>query len=134
MVGDYVAWNTGCFIDSKGTVSFGDNVMLAEKVTIFSHGHNEENHMERAYKPVRIEKNATLFCGSTVLCGITIGEGAEIGVGAVVTKDVPANSVAVGSPARVIREVRRDPDVDPNHFFFNKRAFQQDLEQYRRNK
>ena len=133
-VGDFVAWNTGCFIDSKGTVSFGDNVMLAEKVTIFSHGHKEDNHMERDYRPVKIGKQATLFCGSTILGGVTIGEGAEIGVGAVVTKDVPDFCVAVGSPAKVIREVRRDPEADANHYFFNKRAFQQDLEQYRRNK
>ena len=131
-VGDFVAWNMGCYIDSKGTVTFGDNVMLAEKVTIFSHGHNEANHMERIYKPVHIGNRATLFCGSTILGGVTIGDGAEVGVGSVVTKDVPPNTVVVGSPAEVIRECKREETEDPNHYFFNKRAFQQDLEQYRR--
>lgn len=131
-VGDYVAWNMGCYIDSKGTVSFGDNVMLAEKVTIFSHGHSEENHMERIYRPVHIEKNATIFCGATILSGVTIGEGAEVGVGSVVTKDVPPHVIAVGSPAKPIRDCKCEEGKETNHYFFNKRAFQQDLEQYKR--
>lgn len=132
-VGDYVAWNVGCYIDSKGTVTFGNNVMLAEKVTIFSHGHSEVNHMEREYKPVHIGNNATLFCGSTILCGVTIGDGAEVGVGSVVTKDVAPDTVVVGSPAKFIRECRHEKGQDINNFFFNNRAFQQDLEEYRKN-
>ena len=128
-VGDFVAWNAGCYIDSKGTVTFGNNVMLAEKVTIFSHGHSEENHMERVYKPVSLGDRATIFCGVTILGGVTIGEGAEVGVGSIVTKDIPANCLAVGSPARVIRECHVDESPD-SHFFFNKRAFQQDLKEY----
>lgn len=131
-VGDFVAWNMGCYIDSKGTVIFGNNVILAEKVTIFSHSHSEEKHMEREYKAVHIGNNATLFCGSTILSGITIGDGAEVGVGSVVTKDVPSNTVVVGSPAKVIRECRHKDGQDINNFFFNKRAFQQDLEEYRK--
>lgn len=130
-VGDFVAWNMGCYIDSKGTVTFGNNVMLAEKVTIFSHGHSEDNHMDRFYKPVVINDRATIFSGVTILAGITIGEGAEVGVGSVVTKDIPAGCLAMGSPARVTRECHVDESPD-SHYFFNKRAFQQDLEEYRK--
>ena len=131
-VGDYVAWNMGCFIDSKGTVTFGDNAMMAEKVTIFTHGNKEDNHMERVYKPVHIGKEATLFCGCTILGGVTIGDGAEVGVGSVVTRDVAPNTVAAGSPAKFIRDCRHEDGTDINHFFFNERAFQKDLERYRR--
>ena len=129
-VGDFVAWNMGCYIDSKGTVTFGNNTMLAEKVTIFSHGHSEDNHMERVYRPVHIGNNVSLYCGATILGGVTIGDGSEVGVGSVVTKDVPENVVVVGSPAKVLRECKH-ADSDSN-YLFNRRAFQQDLEQYRR--
>ena len=52
-----------------------------------------------------VREGASIGSGSVILCGITIGENAIVGAGSVVTKDVPANAVVVGSPARVIRYV-----------------------------
>ena len=54
-------------------------------------------------RPVKIEDGAWIGGGAIILPGVTIGRNAVIGAGAVVTKDIPANAVAVGSPARVIR-------------------------------
>ena len=51
-----------------------------------------------------VKKGASIGSNATILCGITIGENALIGAGAVVVKDVPANSVAVGNPAREIKK------------------------------
>jgi UDP-2-acetamido-3-amino-2,3-dideoxy-glucuronate N-acetyltransferase len=56
--------------------------------------------------PTRVKKGASIGSGAVILAGVTIGEGAMIGAGAVVTRDVPANTVAKGVPARLGRDVR----------------------------
>jgi UDP-2-acetamido-3-amino-2,3-dideoxy-glucuronate N-acetyltransferase len=53
--------------------------------------------------PTRVKQGAAIGSGATLLCGITIGERAIVGAGSVVTKDVPANAVVAGNPARVLR-------------------------------
>jgi acetyltransferase-like isoleucine patch superfamily enzyme len=55
--------------------------------------------------PTLVKKGASIGTSTTVLCGLTIGENAIIGAGSVVTKDIPANVIAAGVPARVIRKV-----------------------------
>ena len=70
--------------------------------------------------PVRIGRNCWLGAGVIVLPGVTIGDNSVIGAGSVVTKDIPANVVAVGSPCRVVRPIgehdreyyRRDKKID----------------------
>ncbi len=52
--------------------------------------------------PTLVKKGASIGANATIVCGVTIGENALVGAGAVVTKDVPANAVVVGAPARVI--------------------------------
>lgn len=52
-----------------------------------------------------VKKGASIGSNATILCGITIGENALIGAGAVVTKDVPANTVVAGNPARIIKKI-----------------------------
>jgi UDP-2-acetamido-3-amino-2,3-dideoxy-glucuronate N-acetyltransferase len=51
-----------------------------------------------------VEKGASIGSNATILCGVTIGENALVGAGAVVIKDVPANSVVVGNPAKVVKQ------------------------------
>lgn len=52
-----------------------------------------------------VKKGASIGSGATILCGITIGENSMIGAGSMVTKDVPANSVVAGNPARIIKSL-----------------------------
>ncbi len=65
---------------------------------------------ERDWKciPTLVKKGASLGSSVTVLCGITIGERAVVGAGSVVTKDVPADSVVAGNPARVMKILPKD--------------------------
>jgi acetyltransferase-like isoleucine patch superfamily enzyme len=61
--------------------------------------------------PTLVHRGASIGSGSTILCGVTIGQHALIGAGSVVTRDVPAGSIAAGNPARVIGTVRDRPDI-----------------------
>ncbi|WP_423202785.1 DapH/DapD/GlmU-related protein [Lactococcus lactis] len=56
-------------------------------------------------RPIHIEKNVWLGAGVIVLPGITIGENSVIGAGSVVTKDIPANVVAVGNPCKILHKI-----------------------------
>ncbi|HPN35429.1 MAG TPA: acyltransferase [bacterium] len=56
-------------------------------------------------EPTFVKQGASIGSSATILCGLTIGENAIVGAGSVVTKDVPANSVVAGNPARVIRKL-----------------------------
>lgn len=55
--------------------------------------------------PTIVKKGASIGSNATILCGITIGENALVGAGAVVTKDIPANTVVAGVPAKVIKKI-----------------------------
>lgn len=125
-VGENVSWNSGVYIDAKGGVEFGDFSMLAEDVKIFSHTHDELNHMKRTYKKVTIMPYATLFVASTILPGVTIGTGSMVAGGAIVTRKVPKNWVAAGIPAILIRrrKIPKDGIENINHYFMKDKMFQ----------
>lgn len=103
-VGDFVFFNRGVFIDSKGGVMIGNSVCLTEDVRIFTHTHSEASHIIREYNPVVIKDYAKIYTGAIILPGVTIGEQAIVAARSVVAQDVPPNMVVAGSPARVIRE------------------------------
>jgi len=94
-------------------VHIGDNVFIGHNVTFINDKHpraaNPDGSMqtEADWKVVEtfIKDGASVGSSSTILCGLTIGENAIVGAGAVVTKDVPANTIVAGVPAKVIRKV-----------------------------
>ena len=65
--------------------------------------HQLQTEADWTVQPTLIKRGASIGSGSVILCNITIGENAMIGAGSVVTKDVPANAVVAGNPARIIR-------------------------------
>jgi len=107
-VGDFVFFNRGVFIDSKGGVIIGNHVALTEDVKIFTHSHSESSHIVREYKPVVIKDYAKIYTGAVILPGVTVGEQAIVASHSLVTKDVPANALVTGMPAQVVRERKTD--------------------------
>ncbi|WP_210444461.1 sugar O-acetyltransferase, partial [Vibrio crassostreae] len=103
----YVNFNLTLVDDTD--VFIGDNVMIAPNVTIATGTHpiSPELRLKAAQfnVPVRIGNNVWLGAHTVVLPGVTIGENSVIGAGSIVTKDIPANVVAVGNPCRVVREI-----------------------------
>lgn len=100
----------------------GDHTMLGPNVTLATAGHPIYPPLrEKDYQynvPVRIGKNCWLGAGVIVMPGVTIGDNAVIGAGSVVTKDIPANVVAVGNPCRVLRPIS---DHDREFYFKDRR-------------
>lgn len=108
-IGRGVGINLGCWINARGGVTLGDNVITGPYCVIHSANHRldrlnvpiQQQGFEE--KPVRIGNNVWLGARVTVLSGVTIGDNAVVGAGAVVTKDIPSNAIAGGNPARIIR-------------------------------
>lgn len=99
-------------------IFIGDHTMIGPGVTLCTAGHPVHPALRHAgmqfNMPVTIGKNVWLGAGVTVLPGVTIGDNTVIGAGSLVTKDIPANSVAYGSPCRVIRQI---DERDRNTYF-----------------
>ncbi len=103
-LGDGVFFNRGVFLDTKGGVSLGNSVALAEDVRIFTHTHSEASHIVRTYGRVVVEDYAKIYAGATIMPGVTVGSQAIVAAGSMVNQNVPPNMVVAGTPARVIRE------------------------------
>lgn len=87
----------------------GDYTMFGPNVTVATAGHPILPSLrEKAFQynmPVRIGRNCWIGAGVVIVPGVTVGDNTVIGAGSVVTRDIPANSVAIGVPCRVVREI-----------------------------
>ncbi len=96
----------------------GDSVMFGPNVTVAVAGHPIDPDLRRKVAqfniPVRIGNNVWIGAGAVILPGVTIGDNSVIGAGSIVTKDIPANVVAVGNPCRVLREIN---DRDREYYY-----------------
>lgn len=101
--------NFGAVLLDVATITIGEDVQIGPNVQLLTPTHPIDPDARRAKleaaKPITIGDNVWLGGGVIVLPGVTIGENTVVGAGAVVTKDLPANVVAVGNPARVIRQL-----------------------------
>lgn len=122
--GTYVNFNCN-FVDD-GPITVGKNVLFGPAVTIATVGHPLRPDLRGLMytDPVKIEDNVWIGENVTICPGVTIGENSVIGAGAVVTKDIPANSVAVGNPARVLREIN---ERDNEYYYKDRKILQEDL-------
>ncbi|MBL6448488.1 sugar O-acetyltransferase [Fulvivirga sp. 29W222] len=104
-LGKNVFINHACSFLDLGCITIEDNVMIGPRVNITSENHPVELSERRTLVPdaVVIRRNVWIGAGATILPGVTVGENAVIAAGAVVTKDVPANTVVGGIPAKQIK-------------------------------
>lgn len=101
--------NFGAVLLDVAKISIGCDVQIGPYVQLLTPTHPTDPEPRRAKweaaQPITIRDNAWLSGGAIVCPGVTVGENTVVGAGAVVTRDLPANVVAVGNPARVIREI-----------------------------
>ena len=106
--GQNVFVNSGCRFQDQGGIWIGDNALIGHNAVLATLNHDPDPAKRANLIPARIVIGRDVWLGAnvTVLPGVTIGDGAIIAAGAVVTKDVPANAVAAGVPAKVIKSVK----------------------------
>ncbi len=107
-MGDKVGFNYGCFINGYGGLTIGDGTIIGPYTMIHSANHETDPSMpipEQGWevRPVTIGAGVWIGMGVCILPGVTIGDGAIIGAGSVVAKDIEPWGIAVGNPAKVIR-------------------------------
>ena len=121
-LGKNVYFNFNATMVDDTHIYIGDYTMLGPNVVIATAGHPILPELrEKALQynmPVHIGKNCWLGAGVIVLPGVTIGDNTVIGAGSVVTKDIPANVVAVGNPCKVLREIN---EHDKEFYYKDKR-------------
>lgn len=110
-IGSRCFFNNNCSITAADKIIIGNHCMFANNLVIIDHDHKIENGMvtgDLISKPVIIEDN--VWCGAnvTILKGVTIGNGAIIAAGAVVTKNVAAQTVVAGVPAKQIESTKME--------------------------
>lgn len=121
-IGTNVSVNMNCTFVDCNRIDIGNNVLIASNVQIYTATHpvelsdrltpdwdpNSGEYFCRTYAlPVKIGNGCWIGGGAIILPGVTIGDGTVIGAGSVVTKDIPADCVAVGNPCKVIRKINQ---------------------------
>lgn len=106
-IGKNVFVNHACSFLDMGGITIEDHVLLGPRVNLITENHPLEPATRRSLiaKPIVVKRNAWIGAGATILPGVTIGENAVVAAGAVVSKDVPANTVVGGVPAKHIKNI-----------------------------
>ena len=109
-LGSHIAIGENTILRGQGGITIEDFVLIADNVTIVTSTHQIDTlHMVYSYRQsVTIKANVWIGAGAIILPGVTIGENSVIAAGAVVTKNIPANSLAQGIPAKVTRSLEID--------------------------
>lgn len=114
-LGKNVFINVDTYFMDGNLITIGDNTFIGPKCGFYCNIHPENvelrnQGLEKAL-PITIGNNCWLGANVTVLPGVTIGEGCVIGAGSVVTKDIPAYSLALGTPCKVVRPINEDEQL-----------------------
>lgn len=106
-IGKNVFINACCHFQDQGGITLGDGCLIGHNVVFatLNHGFAPADRASLYPAPIVLGKNVWVGSNSTLLQGIRIGDNAVIGAGSVVTKDVPANTIVGGVPARILRQI-----------------------------
>lgn len=116
----FVSYDVFYDVNNARLITIENGVLISPRVTFFCHKRDLSNYycgdinnkLPYIFENIHLKRNCSIGIGSIILPGVTIGEGAIIGAGSVVTKDIPDWTIAVGNPAKVIKQIaRRDETV-----------------------
>ena len=105
IIGDNVTIK--CGVQLWDGVRIEDNVFIGPNVTFTNDKFPRSKQYPEKFEKTIIRAGASIGAGATILCGIEIGENAMIGAGSVVTKDIPANELWIGHPARFVKKIEK---------------------------
>jgi len=132
-IGNYCLICPGVRLGSASEITIADNCMLASSTYITdADWHDIYNRVAIGKTaPVRIEKNVWIGDSAVICKGVTIGENSIIGAGAIVVDSVPANTIAAGNPAKVVKELDpREKITTRAHFYSNPDKLFKDFDQF----
>lgn len=106
-IGENVFINAGCKFQDQGGITIGNASLIGHNVVMATLNHDlaPEKRSTMHPAPIIIEENVWIGSNATILSGVTIGNGAIVAAGAVVTKDIGANTIVGGVPAKFIKKV-----------------------------
>lgn len=106
-VGKNVFINACCHFQDHGGITIGDGCQIGHNVVFatLDHGLKPEDRANTYPAPIVLGRNVWIGSNSTILKGVTIGDNSVIAAGAVVTRDIPANCIAGGVPAKIIKNI-----------------------------
>lgn len=109
-VGKNVFINSCCHFQDQGGIVIGNGVLIGHNVTLATLNHDENPDNRQTIYPAAIKVGNNVWIGSNaiILPGATINDGSIIGAGSVVTKDVPANCIVAGNPAKILRYINTE--------------------------
>ena len=112
-IGRQVFINMGCKFQDQGGIFIDDGALIGHNVVLatLNHAIQPARRGDMLPAPIHIGKRVWIGSNATVLPGVTIGDGAVVAAGAVVTKDVPANTVVGGVPAKIIRHIYEEETI-----------------------
>jgi galactoside O-acetyltransferase len=111
-IGENFYANVNCIILDEAKVSFGNNVFIAPSCGFYTAEHpfdvEQRNKGLEYARPITVGNNVWIGAQSIILSGVTVGDNSIIGAGSVVTRDIPANVIAVGNPCRVLKSISQN--------------------------
>jgi maltose O-acetyltransferase len=109
ILGERCAIGAYSIIANHGPITIGDDFISAPRLVLDS-GTHDPLTMRPGPKPIKIGNRVWCGLNVTVLAGVTIGDDVVLGAGSVVCRDIPSGSIAAGVPAKIIKQLRRDPE------------------------